>query len=277
METSFRIPGTLGPEITVTRSLLGNVKVLVDGQKAQRRGWWRPTYLIPMADGSTKELRVTGQWIGLKAIVDGNEIEIERRLRPWEIALTFLPFVLVVGGLIGGFFGATAWAINARLARSDVRAPIRAAGMILVSLVAAALYVVTVTTVAFLTAVAMAPVPMLTVGNCLDGIDEGATVSAAATRSVDCANPHENEVVASLDYSPDGAFPGQAALDAFALTHCPTAFESYVGISYEQSSLGMLPVMPTDLTWATGDRSIVCVVLTMDGSKLTGSVKGSGK
>lgn len=268
MDTSFRIPGTLRPDISVTRSILGSIRVRVDGQKAQRRGWWRPTYLIPMADGSTKELLLTGQWIGLKAIVNGDEIAIERKLRPWEIALTFLPFGLVVlGGLIGWLFGAVAWAINVRLARSKFRGPIRAAGMILVSLVAAALFLAT--------AVAIVPVPTLTVGSCVNGIDEGAPVTAATTRSVDCANPHDNEVVASVDYAPNGAFPGQAALDAFAITHCPPAFESYVGISYEQSSLGILPVMPTDLTWAKGDRSIVCVVLTMDGSKLTGSVKGS--
>ena len=274
MDTSFRIPGTLGPEIRVTRSLLGSVRVLVDGQKAQQRRSRGLTYLIPMADGSTKELRLAGQWIGLKAIVNGDEIAIERKLRPWEIALTFLPFALVfAGGLIGGLFGALAWALNARLARSDARATTRAAGMILVSALAAALYFGTALAIRSVTANASAPT--LTVGSCVNGIDEGATLTTETTRQVDCASPHENEVVASLEYAPDGAFPGEAELFAFASRHCPTAFESYVGISFQESSLEILPVMPTDLSWAEGDRTIVCVVLTTDGSELTGSVRGS--
>jgi hypothetical protein len=270
MDTTFRIPGTLGPEISVRRSWLGSIRALVDGQKAQRRRSRGLTYLIPMSDGSTKELRLTGQWTGLRAIVDGNEIEIERRLRRWEIALTFLPLGLIVlGGLIGALFGSGAAAINARLARSTLRAPIRAVGMILISLVAAALYLGT--------AFSIAPVPKLTVGSCVNGIHEGVNVTTSTTRSVDCASPHENEVIASVDYSPSGAFPGQSALDAFATAQCPTAFESYVGVSFEQSSLQMIPVTPSDLTWAKGDRSVTCVVLTTDGSKLTGSVKGSQK
>jgi hypothetical protein len=50
MDNTFRIPGTLGPEITVGRSFFGNVGVLLDGQKATRRNSRTLTYLIPMSD-----------------------------------------------------------------------------------------------------------------------------------------------------------------------------------------------------------------------------------
>ena len=38
----------------------------------------------------------------------------------------------------------------------------------------------------------------------------------------------------------------------------------------------MLPILPTEDTWAKGDRAITCVVVTKDQSKLRSSVKGSG-
>jgi hypothetical protein len=38
----------------------------------------------------------------------------------------------------------------------------------------------------------------------------------------------------------------------------------------------MLPVLPTDATWASGDRAITCIVLARDRTKLTSSVKGAG-
>jgi len=270
MSTTFRIPGTTGPEITVGRSLLGSVQVLVDGKKAERKKLKGLVFVIPMPDGTTKELRLTGQWTGFKAVVDGQEIEIERKLRPWEVALTFLPLILaVLGGLVGALFAIGATAINARIARTGLRPPIRAVGMVAVTLVTAGLY--------FGTLVVIAPLPRLAVGSCVNGVHEGGTVTTAVTRPVDCAGPHENEVIGSLDYASSGGFPGDAALLSFATTNCLAMFESFVGISFQESSLDMLPIVPTQLSWAKGDRSVVCVVLATDRSSLTGSVKGTAK
>jgi hypothetical protein len=269
MSRTFRIPGTPGPEITVGRSLLGSIRVLVDGKNAQRRKLRGLVYLIPMPDGTTKELRLTGQWTGFRAIVDDQEIEIERKLRPWEVALTFLPLILLLGGVLGALLAIGAAAINARLARSGLGVPIRAVGMISVALVATGLY--------FGTLLLIAPLPRLTVGTCVNGLHEGATVTTSVTRPVDCAAPHENEVIASVDYTPDGAFPGEAALADFATTQCLAMFASYVGISFDQSTLDMLPIVPTQVSWAKGDRSVACVVLATDRGPLTGSVRQSRK
>jgi len=102
-------------------------------------------------------------------------------------------------------------------------------------------------------------------------------VTTANTRAVECASPHDNEVIGAIRYEGQDAFPGAAALQSYAETACIRAFGTYVGIDFQTSSLNMMPVLPTDLTWAKGDRQVVCVVLAADGSKLTGSVEGTAR
>ena len=71
-----------------------------------------------MPDGSVKELRLTGQWSGLKATVDGVETPLEAPIPKFLLVLSFLPIALVaVGGLIGGAFGGAGAAINTGIAR----------------------------------------------------------------------------------------------------------------------------------------------------------------
>ena len=41
--------------------------------------------------------------------------------------------------------------------------------------------------------------------------------------------------------------------------------------------LDILPVVPTQVAWQAGAREISCVALTTDGSKLTGSVRGTAR
>jgi hypothetical protein len=267
---SFRIPGTTEPEITVRRSALGNLAVLVNGVPAKRRHRRALSYDIPMSDGSVKELALKGQWTGLKAVVDGSELPLEPPMPPYVVILIFLPLVLVVlGGLIGALIAVGAAAINARLARGPMRSPIKVASMLAVTGVSVMLFLGA--------AIAIAPVPTLEAGTCVNGIREGSTVTTATTRSVDCSRPHDNEVVGSVRYAGEGAFPGQDTLLSFAETACLEAFGSYVGVDFQTSSLDMILVTPLELTWAKGDRQINCVVLAGDGGRLTGSVKGTGQ
>lgn len=270
MANSFRIPGTDGPDIEVHRSMLGNIKVVVNGVPLKRTSRRRLAYAIPLGDGTTAELQLVGQWRGLRALINGAEIPLERRIAWWETGLMFLPMVLVVvGGLIGGLFAIGGSAINARLVRLQIPTPVRAASMVGVAALSAALY--------FGAALAIAPVPSLATGACLNGIRDGATVSAASSRAVDCAKPHDNEVVGTARYSPDGSFPGAAALSAFSQTPCLEAFQAYVGIDFETSALDMILVTPTDLTWVKGDRIVACVVSGTGGERLTGSVRGTAR
>src|SRR5215212_2136813 len=270
MDTSFRIPGTTGPEITVRRTALGNIKVLVDGRPAKRRHWRAQSYDIPLPDGTVTELRLTGLWTGLKATVNGVQTVSEPPLPRYAVVLTFLPFVLVpVGGAIGALFGVGAATINARLARRQLPLPLRIGSMLGVTAVAVALYV----GVAF----AIAPSPTFETGRCVNGIRPGGDITASMTRSVDCTRPHDNEVVGTLQHDAQGGYPGGSALQTFAEPRCFEAFNGYVGGDFQSSTLGLLAVVPGELSWAKGDRAIVCIVLTQDGSQLTSSVKGTAR
>jgi hypothetical protein len=270
VDGSFRIPGTSEPEITVRRTALGNIKVLVDGTPARRRHGRTLSYDIPLADGTVTELRLTGQWTNLKAVVNGVQTVLEPPMPRYAIILTFLPLVLVlVGGLIGALFAVGAAAINARLARRQLRLPIKVASMLGVTALSVALY--------FGVAFAIAPIPTLDTGSCVNGIRPSADMTVTASATVDCATPHDNEVVGTVRYDGQGGYPGGAALETFAEAGCIAAFNTYVGGDFQSSTLQMLPLVPDELSWADGFRDISCVVLAADGTKLTGSVKGTAR
>ena len=268
MDLPFRIPGTTGPDILVRRSALGSLQVLVDGVPVKGH---RGRYPIQLPDGTGKELRLTGQWTGLKAVVDGVETPLEPPIPKYLLVLIFLPLGLVVlGGLIGGAFGGLGAAINTGVARLSLPTAGKVIAMLGVTVLAAALYVVAA--VAFRSAIA--PIATLDVGTCVNGVAEGQVIDSLAP--VSCATPHDNEVVGSATHPDAATYPGQAALETFASTPCIAAFNAYVGSDFQTSSLAMLPIVPTETTWARGDRAITCVVLSNDGTKLTSSVKGSG-
>ena len=66
-----------------------------------------------------------------------------------------------------------------------------------------------------------------------------------------------------------------AKLDAWAQQHCLEAFEPFVGTAYENSRLGVQFVLPTSITWAVGDRLVVCAIIDPDGQQLVGSMRGT--
>lgn len=270
MEVDYRIPGTSEPSITIRRSALGGVTVLADGVKLRSPRGLSPAYAVPMLDGSTRILRITGQWTGLKALVDGVETRLEAPIPIWAVALTLLPLGLVVmGGLIGGLVAGVATVINMWVVRRPWPPVVRLVAMLVVPAVAV---------VAWLgIAVAITPLPSLAVGTCMNGIKEGVVITASTTRAVDCGTPHENEVVGVVVLDDTGSFPGDAAVLATAEGECVRLFADYVGIAFNASVLNMIPVVPTELSWAKGDREIACVVLEIDGSRRTGSVKGTGQ
>jgi len=50
-----------------------------------------------------------------------------------------------------------------------------------------------------------------------------------------------------------------------------------VGTSYVLSDLEIAAIFPTEATWWTPDREVVCFVFQRDGEKLTGSVRGTAR
>jgi hypothetical protein len=94
-------------------------------------------------------------------------------------------------------------------------------------------------------------------------------------QAVDCATPHTAEAFAVFDLS-DGDFPGLEAVAAEAETRCVEEFEPYVGVSYDESSLGVVYFHPTEVSWTLGDRKVICGAESYTGTPLTQSVAGSG-
>lgn len=267
MDLPFRIPGTTGPDIIVRRSPLGSFQVLVDGVPVTGH---KGRYPIHLPDGTVKELGLMGQWTGLKGVVDGVETPLEPPIPRLLLVLIFLPLVLVpLGGLIGGAFGGLAAAVNTGVVRLRMASAGKVAAMLGVTVLATALYVVTAVALRS----AIAPVPTLDLGICVNGVVEG---QLSSLDPVSCTIPHDSEVVGSTTHPDAAAFPGEPSLATFATTPCIAAFNAYVGSDFQTSILAMLPIVPTESTWAKGDRAITCLVLADDGSKLTSSVKGSG-
>lgn len=111
------------------------------------------------------------------------------------------------------------------------------------------------------------------VGDCLN--DGTATGEVSSVPTIDCAEPHDSEAYASI-ILPDGDYPGEDAVLTQADTDCASEFATYVGIAYEESTLGYAYYYPTEQSWASGDREILCLVYDPAG-QVTGSLAGAAK
>ena len=271
MNQTFVLPGTSAPTIAVHRSLMGGVSLLIGDQPVPRSGRMRPVYLVPLPDGTTRELRIRGGFTGLKVIVDGAEIPLERPLRPYELLLVGGPLVLVLGGALGGLIGALAALVNARMMRSEMRAPVKIGAALSAGALAVLIWFGAASSLVFL----ISPLPEFAPGNCLN-ISTGDVVSAS-TPKVDCAIGHRAEVVATVDYPGSTSYPGETALTSFTTEKCIPAFATYVGIPFERSDLEMFPIVPSEATWGKGDHAVTCIVDARDGSSLVGSVRGAAR
>lgn len=92
--------------------------------------------------------------------------------------------------------------------------------------------------------------------------------------TIDCVEPHDNEVYATYNMA-DGSFPGSDAVETAIVTQCEAAFAPYVGTSYAESRLDYGALFPTSESWAEGDREIICFLWDIEFLKLTGSMENS--
>jgi hypothetical protein len=113
----------------------------------------------------------------------------------------------------------------------------------------------------------------LAVGACFD--DEGdLSDEVSEVPIVECSDPHDNEVFAVHEML-DSAYPGFDEAGDRADGLCREDFEPFVGVQYEVSELDIGWLIPTDLSWANGDREIVCFLYRVDLEKMTGTMEGS--
>ena len=108
------------------------------------------------------------------------------------------------------------------------------------------------------------------VGDCLNDADADAVVSRVPI--VECTEPHDSEAFDTGNV-PDGEFPGEDAITEAAEQLCGPSFISFVGLDYSESLYDYSFYFPTEESWASGDRAVLCVAFADDGAKITGSLK----
>ncbi|WP_168211887.1 septum formation family protein [Ruania zhangjianzhongii] len=112
------------------------------------------------------------------------------------------------------------------------------------------------------------------VGSCVNTSDFEGEITEIPT--VDCSEEHDAQVFHLFDMD-DGDFPGDDAISTAAEEQCLPAFEEFVGADYQESSLDINFIGPSQDTWdQADDREVICVLYTMDGSTSTESFEGSG-
>jgi hypothetical protein len=110
----------------------------------------------------------------------------------------------------------------------------------------------------------------LQLGDCLN--DEALRGEVQTVPTVACTEPHDGEIYAShqLEASP---YPGNEAIIAQAEALCETSFDVFVGLPYLDSPLDYSFYHPTQQSWVTGDREVLCVIYDPSGP-VTGSLEG---
>jgi len=114
----------------------------------------------------------------------------------------------------------------------------------------------------------------IAVGDCL--IDDIVPASGEGVsgdqKKVDCAASHYAEVYAGKAMT-ESKFPGTSAVEAESEKLCDRGFASFVGMSYEESSLDVSYMFPTSDSWSSGDREILCLINDPAGDTV-GSLRG---
>ena len=113
-------------------------------------------------------------------------------------------------------------------------------------------------------------VEKLRVGDCLETPADGVVVDLKA---IPCSEPHDGEVYHSFEL-PDGDFPGETQVQQLGETGCVEQFTAFVGTSFEESELGLLPLTPVAEGWEQGDQGVLCIVQDEEGG-LTTTLKGA--
>lgn len=99
------------------------------------------------------------------------------------------------------------------------------------------------------------------VGDCVNTADMSGSVSEIPV--VDCTEEHDSQVVGKFALE-DGDFPGDDAISAEAEAGCLDLFAEFIGITYEESSLSMNYLGPSEETWAVGDREVICFAISSE-------------
>ena len=111
-------------------------------------------------------------------------------------------------------------------------------------------------------------------GDCVNAGAEPAEPTITTLNLSNCFAPHDAEIFAIGEYS-DRPWPGAEALAQDGDVYCLSEFGPYVGIAFEDSILFYDFLMPTEASWALGDREVLCITFD-DEDALVFPVAGLG-
>lgn len=112
-------------------------------------------------------------------------------------------------------------------------------------------------------------------GDCLQNLGSNSTNFVSEDIPVvPCSEPHVFEVFGVTNST--AATFNATAIDTETNQYCLAAFLSYVGIDFDNSTLGVTTLFPTQSSWDQGDREITCLLKNATETTVTGSYKGSG-
>jgi hypothetical protein len=114
----------------------------------------------------------------------------------------------------------------------------------------------------------------LEIGRCFD--DPESLEHVEDIPVVGCEEPHDNEIIANLELT-GSAYPGRDQVENRASKICYDTFADCVGISYEESIYDIGRLIPTEESWAVGDREVICFAYDIEFNKITGSINGIGR
>lgn len=106
----------------------------------------------------------------------------------------------------------------------------------------------------------------IAVGDCFTGTAN----TARDVTPIPCDGPHGSEIYAVLlsPGGPSAPYPGQEALlDQVAPICREDAFTDYVGVPWNESRYFTAPLVPSDITWAEGDRVVACFLYDLRGEQ----------
>jgi hypothetical protein len=110
-----------------------------------------------------------------------------------------------------------------------------------------------------------------------DCFDEPAGTEVVEVTAVPCDQQHDAEVYLLLDlpFHAGAPFPSEDELLEAVEERCIPAFRAFLDRGYAFSKLDYMFYSPSEPGWADGDRSALCAIVTMDGSQLEGTARGS--
>jgi len=126
------------------------------------------------------------------------------------------------------------------------------------------------------TAASDADVFSLKLGDCANQppTEDGAS-EITSMPVVPCSDPHTDELYAEKELEP-GEFPGDEAITTLTEEFCLAEFEGFVGLGYDESTLDIWPMFPSEQGWTVDDDRVIQCFITAGPEPTTGSLAGAG-